>query len=86
VQPSASPPQPPAQTARAEKQKPKAVPPATPSEWTSREVTRQAVPSIGRIDGSSSTMLMLGGLTLLALVIFDTVFLTISTRTIRRAG
>ena len=59
---------------------------AAPPEWTSKEVTRQAVPSIGRIDDSSSTMLMLGGLALLALVICDTVFLTLSTRSIRRTG
>jgi hypothetical protein len=57
-----------------------------PPEWTAKEVTRQAVPSIQRIDDSSSAALMLGGLALLALVICDTVFLTLSTRAMRRAG
>jgi hypothetical protein len=59
---------------------------SAPPDWTSREVTRQAVPSLQRIDDSNSAMLLLGGLALLALVICDTLFLTFSTRAIRRAG
>lgn len=86
VQPTATPTETATQTHRKQPQKETVVRVAAPPEWTSKEVTRQAVPSIGRIDDSSSAMLMLGGLALLALVICDTVFLTLSTRSIRRTG
>jgi hypothetical protein len=85
VQPPASPPKTPTQTGREQKQE-KTERRATSPEWTSKEVRRQAVPSIRRIEGSSSVTLMLGGLALLALVLCDTVFLTLSTREIRRVG
>jgi hypothetical protein len=86
VQPPAPPPETPPQTNQKQRQKERVERPATSPEWTSKEVTRQAaVPSIGRIDDSSSVTLMLGGLALLALVICDTFFLTLSTREIRRA-
>jgi hypothetical protein len=84
VQPPVSPPKTP-QAGREQKQE-KTERRATSPEWTSKEVRRQAVPSIQRIEGSSSVTLMLGGLALLALVLCDTVFLTLSTREIRRVG
>jgi hypothetical protein len=56
-------------------------------ERTTKQATRSALPSLGRQEaGSPDTMLLIGGLALFVLVLFDTVFLTLSTRYLRGAG
>jgi hypothetical protein len=56
-------------------------------ERTTKNAVRKALPSLGRKDaGSVDTMLLIGGLALVALVFCDTVFLTLSTRFLRGAG
>jgi hypothetical protein len=84
VQSTTTPTRTPVQTGPKRRQTEKAERRDAPPEWTPKEVTRYAVPSIQRIEGSSSVTLMLGGLALFALVLCDTVFLTLSTRAIRR--
>jgi hypothetical protein len=56
-------------------------------ERTTKQATRRALPSLSRTEaGSTNTMLLLGGLALVVLVLLDTVFLTLSTRSLRSAG
>jgi len=56
-------------------------------ERTTKQTASKALPSLVREQASSpDTMLLIGGLALFALVLADTVFLTLSTRYLRGAG
>jgi hypothetical protein len=54
---------------------------------TTKRAAKKSLPSLVRAEASSpDRMLLIGGLALFALVLCDTVFLTLSTRYLRGAG
>jgi hypothetical protein len=87
VQPPAAPPTVPTQQERSQVLKRESAKQKPARERTTKNAVRKALPSLGRKDaGSVDTMLLIGGLALVALVFCDTVFLTLSTRFLRGAG
>lgn len=87
VQPTAPSPAAPTRRERTQARKRETAKEKPVSERTTKQAARKALPSLVREQASSpDTMLLIGGFALFALVFADTVFLTLSTRYLRRAG